>query len=61
MTIPVVGRDLAKNVVEAHGVDAQGRPRLGSKLRRGEVLPFPPSCPRCWSALKPATPPAKGP
>lgn len=40
MTIAVIGLDLAKNVLQVHGVDAQGRPTLGRKLRRSEVLPF---------------------
>ena len=35
-----VGLDLAKNVFQIHGVDAQGEVVVVRKLRRGEVLEF---------------------
>jgi hypothetical protein len=38
MAITVVGLDLAKNVFQAHGADAEGRTVLRRRLRRSEVL-----------------------
>lgn len=38
--IITVGLDLAKNVFQAHGVDAAGQPVLRKKLRRAQVLAF---------------------
>ena len=38
--IVTVGLDLAKNVFQAHGADASGRPVLRKKLRRDQVLAF---------------------
>ena len=43
-----IGLDLAKNVLQLHGVDASGKVVLRRKLRRGEVLDF-------FAALPPAT------
>ncbi|MBM1818080.1 IS110 family transposase [Sulfitobacter pseudonitzschiae] len=38
--IVTVGLDLAKNVFQVHGVDANGRACLRRKLRRAEITPF---------------------
>ncbi len=38
--IVTVGLDLAKNVFQVHGVDADGRVCVRGKLRRAEVAPF---------------------
>jgi transposase len=38
--LQVIGLDLAKNVFQAHGVDASGQVRLKRKLRRDEVIDF---------------------
>lgn len=38
--IVTVGLDLAKNVFQVHGVDADGRVCVRRKLRRAEVAPF---------------------
>lgn len=40
MTIARVGLDLAKNVLQVHGVDAHGRTVLCRQLPRGKVLAF---------------------
>ena len=46
--VTTIGLDLAKNVFQAHGIDAAGKVVLRRKLRRGEVLDF-------FAALPPAT------
>jgi transposase len=38
MQITTVGLDLAKNVMQLHGVDAAGKAVLRKKLRRSEVV-----------------------
>jgi len=38
--VSIVGLDLAKNVFQVHGIDAQGKVLLRQHLRRGEVLSF---------------------
>jgi transposase len=40
MQITTIGLDLAKNVFQVHGVDADGRVVIRKKLRRAEVLAF---------------------
>ena len=35
-----IGVDLAKNVFQVHGVDAEGAVVVRRQLRRGQVLPF---------------------
>ena len=35
-----IGVDLAKNVFQVHGVDAEGGVIFRRRLRRGQVLPF---------------------
>ena len=40
MKATTVGIDLAKNVVQVHGVDERGRPVLRKQLKRNQVLPF---------------------
>ena len=40
MDVVTVGLDLAKNVFQVHGVDAEGRIGVRRKLRRAEVLRF---------------------
>ena len=36
--ITTIGLDLAKHVFQVHGIDAQGRTVLRSRLRRNQVL-----------------------
>ena len=40
MKIATVGIDLAKNVIQVHGVDERGKPVLKKSLKRMQVLPF---------------------
>ena len=40
MKITTIGMDLAKNVIQLHGVDAQGKTALRKQLKRDHVLPF---------------------
>lgn len=39
MTIKFLGIDLAKNVFQLHGTDADGMPMLNKRLRRDQMLP----------------------
>ena len=38
--VSIVGLDLAKNVFQVHGIDAQGKIVVRRALRRTEVLAF---------------------
>lgn len=38
--VSTIGLDLAKNVFQVHGIDAQGKVLVRRALRRGEVLPY---------------------
>ena len=40
MKITNVGIDLAKNVIQVHGVDAHGKRVLKKQLKREQVIPF---------------------
>jgi transposase len=42
-----IGRDLAKRVVQVHGVHEAGGEVTRKRLRRGQMLPFCASLPRC--------------
>jgi transposase len=50
--ITTVGRDLAKNVFQVHGVSADGRVVVRRQLRRAEVLKFFSALPRVSSAWR---------
>src|ERR671926_1249352 len=50
--IATVGLDLAKNLFQVHGADAQGRPVLKRKLARGKVLEFFADLPPCLVGLE---------
>ena len=60
MQVTTVGLDIAKNLFQVHGADAQGRPVLKRKLARGKVLEFFATCRRAWSGWRPAAPPTTG-
>ena len=47
-----IGLDLAKNVFQLHGVDADGNVALRKKLRRGAVLGFLRSLPPCLVGME---------
>src|SRR3972149_4973222 len=40
MQITTIGLDLAKNVMQVHGIDVGGNPVLRKKLRRADVIRF---------------------
>jgi transposase len=40
MKITTVGIDLAKNVIQVHGVDGRGKAALKKQLKRDQVAPF---------------------
>ena len=50
--ISIVGLDLAKNVFQVHGADAEGAPVLRRKLRRADVLPFFARLPSCLVGME---------
>ncbi|MBB2709637.1 IS110 family transposase [Rhizobium sophoriradicis] len=50
--IATIGLDLAKQVFQVHGADAQGATVFNRKLRRGEVRPFFEKLPRCVVAME---------
>jgi transposase len=47
MNITMIGLDIAKNVFQVHGVDAQGRVQVSKALRRAKVEPFFATLPPC--------------
>jgi transposase len=50
--ITTIGFDLAKNVFQVHGVDADGQTRVRRQLRRGEVLRFFENLPACLVGME---------
>ena len=50
--VVTVGLDLAKQVFQAHGADAEGAPLFNRKLRRAEVLRFFEKLPRCLVGME---------
>src|SRR5947209_3339507 len=52
MQVTTVGLDIAKNLFQVHGADAQGRPVLKRKLARGKVLEFFATLPACLIGLE---------
>src|SRR4051795_3116771 len=52
MQVTTVGPDIAKNLFQVHGADAQGRPVLKRKLARGKVLEFFADLPPCLVGLE---------
>ena len=46
MQVTTLGIDLAKNVVQVHGIDAQGHVALRKRFSRAKVLPFLAQLPR---------------
>jgi transposase len=50
--ISTIGLDLAKNVFQIHGADAEGSPILNRKLRRAELLRFFEKLPPCLVGLE---------
>src|SRR3954471_22528467 len=52
MQVTTAGLDIAKNLFQVHGADAQGRPVLKRKLARGKVLEFFATLPACLVGLE---------
>src|SRR5918912_1880479 len=52
MQVTTIGLDIAKNLFQVHGADAQGRPVLKRKLARGKVLEFFATLPPCLVGLE---------
>jgi transposase len=50
--ITTIGLDLAKHVLQVHGVDAEGTTVVRKRLRRGQVLAFFSRIPRCVVGLE---------
>ena len=52
MEISTIGLDLAKDVFQVHGVDAEGKVVVRKALRRAQVLPFFTKLPPCLVGLE---------
>ncbi len=52
MHVTTVGLDLAKNVLQVHGVTADGTIAFNRSLRRAQVLPFFEDLPPCLVGLE---------
>src|SRR6516164_8610492 len=52
MNITTVGIDLAKNVMQVHGVDARGKAVVRKQLRRAQVVPFFAQLPPCLIGME---------
>ena len=52
MKITKIGMDLAKNVIQVHGVDGQGKAVLKKRLRRGQVVTFFANLPACLVGME---------
>lgn len=50
--ITTIGLDLAKQVFQVHGADAEGSPIFNRKLRRAEVLRFFEKLPPCLVGME---------
>ena len=50
--VTTIGLDLAKHVFQVHGVDAAGECVLRKQLRRGQVVAFFATLPRCLVGLE---------
>ncbi len=52
MQISTIGIDLAKNVFQVHGVDAQGKITLVRQLRRNQMIAFLAKLPACLIGME---------
>ena len=50
--VSIIGIDLAKNVFQIHGVDANGKKRLGKTVKRNSLLRFLAKQPSCVVAME---------
>jgi transposase len=51
-TLTTIGLDIAKHVIQVHGVDERGKPVLRKQLKRHQVLPFFANLPACLIGLE---------
>ncbi len=56
MQLATIGLDLAKNVFQVHGVEAEGRVVVRRRLRRAEVIRFFAGLPPCLVGMEACTP-----
>jgi transposase len=52
MKITTIGIDLAKNVLQAHGVDERGKTVLRKQLKRDQVASFFANMPACLIGME---------
>jgi transposase len=52
MKVTTIGIDLAKSVIQAHGVDQRGRVLLRRQLRRSQVMDFFAQRPGCLAGME---------
>jgi len=52
MQVSTIGLDIAKNVFQAHGVDAAGKTVITKQLRRGQVISFFEKLPPCLVGME---------
>ena len=52
MQITTIGLDLAKSVIQVHGIDATGRVVVRKSLRRSQMLPFFAKLPPCLVGIE---------
>ena len=52
MEVSTIGLDLAKNVLQIHGVDASGRIVIRRAIQRSQVLPFFAKLPPCLVGIE---------
>lgn len=50
--VSIIGLDIAKNVFQAHGVDARGQPVFSRRITRGKLLEFFAGLSKCLVALE---------
>jgi transposase len=51
-SVTTIGLDIAKNVFQVHAIDAQGVLVVAKPIRRGQLLKFLASLPRCLVAME---------
>ena len=52
MQIRTIGLDIAKNVLQVHGIDAAEKVVVRKRLRRGQMLAFFKALPRCLVGME---------
>ena len=60
MQVTTIGLDLAKQVFQVHGIDAEGVVVLRRRLRRSEVVKFFDTLPGCLIGIEACAPPITG-